>query len=169
MPILPTTPLRGLATLVLAVLLAPRASAAPEPAPLSIDAAAFLTGCWASEGNGATVEELWLPPAGGAMVGVSRTVKGDRMTLFEFLRIDRHEGRLSYIAQPRGGDPVAFALTEATSDRLRFENPQHDFPQRIVYRKVEGGGLRAELAGPATDREAPFAIDYRRVDCPAGK
>jgi hypothetical protein len=36
-------------------------------------------------------EERWTPPA-GAMLAVSRTLKGDRMVAFEFLRIVERDG-----------------------------------------------------------------------------
>ena len=32
---------------------------------------AFMTGCWKLERNGRTVEEHWLAPSGGTLLGVS--------------------------------------------------------------------------------------------------
>ena len=37
--------------------------------------------------GGVTIEERWTPPAGGAMIGTSRTMRGTGMTAYEFLCI----------------------------------------------------------------------------------
>ena len=42
-----------------------------------IDQAAFMTGCWERRSNTSLVEEQWLAPRGGVMLGMSRTVRGD--------------------------------------------------------------------------------------------
>jgi hypothetical protein len=48
------------------------------------------------------LRERWTPPAGGAMLAVSRTLKAIAWSAFEFLRIVERDGRLIYIAQPNG-------------------------------------------------------------------
>ena len=95
-------------------------------------------------------EEFWFPPEGGALIGMSRTVKGDRMVAFEFLLIASVDGVVSYLAQPGGRPPTTFKRTAGGENWLRFENPQHDFPQRIEYRR-EGAALHAQIAGPGKD------------------
>jgi hypothetical protein len=87
-----------------------------------------------------------MPPAGGAMLAVSRTVKGDRMTAFEFLRIVERDGGLVYVAQPGGRPPTEFVLTAIGADSATFENPAHDFPKRIRYAKRADGSLEASVS-----------------------
>src|SRR5687767_3719967 len=51
--------------------------------------AGFLAGCWrATEADGAVVEESWSLPAGGLMLGWSRTLRPGRAAQFEQLRIE---------------------------------------------------------------------------------
>jgi hypothetical protein len=107
---------------------------------------AWLAGNWTG-GNAATAfEERWTPSAGGAMLAVSRTVKGDRMVAFEFLRIVERDGGLVYIAQPNGRPPTEFTLTAITADSATFENPMHDFPKMIRYTKRADGSLEARVS-----------------------
>src|SRR5688572_1118663 len=73
--------------------------AALKPARATIADVAWIAGTWAGGGGGAvSLEERWTPPAGGAMLGVSRTIKQDRMVAFEFLRIIERNGGLLYVA-----------------------------------------------------------------------
>ena len=51
-----------------------------------------------------------------------------------------------------------FAIANHGDGWVVFENPAHDFPNRIEYRR-DGAGLRASIAGPGADGktlEIPF-------------
>lgn len=159
-----------LAAVALAVLaLAPLAAgAAPAAAPAEpLERLAFLTGCWRGGDGDTVIEEHWLPPAGGVMVGLSRTVAKGELEIFEFLRLQAKDGAWHYVAQPNGVPPTWFRLTRLTDDEALFEQPAHDFPQKIRYRKVGDDELHAEIAGPGRDgRERSFPYRYRRAECP---
>ena len=100
---------------------------APTPAKATIADVAWLADVWLLEQPAYSIEERWTPPGGGAMLGVSRTIKGDRLVAFEFLRIVERDGGLVYVAQPNGRVPTEFVLTAVTPDSVTFENPAHDF------------------------------------------
>ena len=122
----------------------------------------WLAGRWCGGEGSEQVEEQWLAPAGGQMLGVSRTLKGGRMASFEFLRIVDKGGVPTYMAQPGGRPPTEFARTAGGNDWVRFENPAHDFPTRIEYRRI-GEALQAHVSGAGGDgKEAGFALDYVR-------
>ena len=120
-----------------------QSSAAAAPA---IDALTWLEGTWISEADGTRVEERWTSPEGGAMLSTSRTLRGGRMVAFEFLRIVARPGAVFYIAQPGGRPPTEFALTTSGPGVAVFENPAHDFPKRLSYRRT-GQTLRVEVDG----------------------
>ena len=121
---------------------------------------AWLAGAWVGTRNGRSIEERWSPALGGAMLGVSRTVRGDKMVGFEYLRIVERDGSLVYIAQPGGKAPTEFVLTELRQGRVVFKNPQHSFPQRIVYELAEDGGLTARIGFANGGDYQPF--EFRR-------
>jgi hypothetical protein len=107
---------------------------------------AWLAGTWSGSNGPLAFEERWTPAAGGAMLAVSRTLKGNRMVAFEFLRIIERDGTLVYIAQPNGRPPTEFTLTAITADSATFENPVHDFPKKIRYSKRADGSLEAHVS-----------------------
>jgi hypothetical protein len=114
---------------------------------------AWLAGNWVGGSGPVTFEERWSPPAGGAMLAVSRTLKGDRMVAFEFLRIVERDGSLVYIAQPEGRPPTEFTLMAITADSATFENPMHDFPKMIRYARRADGSLEARVSDGAQKAE----------------
>jgi ketosteroid isomerase-like protein len=120
----------------------------------------WMAGHWCTDSGGNSVEEVWLPPRGGVLVGLGRTHTTDRTVGFEFLRIATVEGVQNYIAQPGGRPPTHFARTAGGEDWVRFENPEHDFPRRIEYRR-DADSLYAEVAGPGNNGvEAVIRLDF---------
>lgn len=117
----------------------------PSPAKATVADMKWLAGVWVGTRRTSSIEERWSPPRGGAMLGVSRTVKGGKMSGFEFLRIVERDGSLVYVAQPGGRSPTEFVLTELDKTRAAFVNPRHDYPQRIVYELSEEGALSASI------------------------
>ncbi len=120
----------------------------------------WISGRWQTETRGRWTEEVWAEPRGGMLIGFSRSGEGDRVGEFEFLRIQAGaDGVPVYIAQPGGRAPVAFRLTAASGTGATFENPAHDYPQRIVYRR-DGETLVATIS--AIDGANAMQWTYRR-------
>ena len=94
------------------------------------------------------------------MLGVSRTVSRGKMVGFEYLRIVERDGGLVYIAQPGGAPPTEFVLTKLGTTRAVFENPRHDFPQRIVYELSAEGRLSASIGFAKGGR--PRRFEFKR-------
>jgi len=110
----------------------------------------WLEGRWCGGDTTVRIEETWLPTRGDMQFGVSRTVKEGRVVGFEFLRIAVMDGVPTYLAQPGGKPATAFVRAAGGEHWIRFENPDHDFPKRIEYRRT-GNALSAEIAGPGRD------------------
>lgn len=126
---------------------------------------AFMSGCWRLEANGRTIEEHWLAPSGGSLMGVSRTVAGGKTVEYEFLQIrDMPEG-LTYIAKPSGQPEARFTLLSSTADEVVFENAAHDFPQRIRYRRVGADMLQARIEGTMNGKSRGMDFPFTRAAC----
>ena len=127
---------------------------------------AWLGGCWAAVGGESGTGEQWLPLAGGTMLGVARTVRSGRTVDFEFMQIRAAtEGRIAFIAQPGGRPPTQFLSTTVNEREVIFENPQHDFPQRVIYRRGDGGTLRARIDGLRNGAMKEDDFPLQRINC----
>lgn len=128
---------------------------------------AWLAGCWSPQGREAGSVEQWMAPAGGVMLGMARTLKNGRVAEFEFMQIRADaDGRLSFIAQPQGRPPTAFALLRHGEAEAVFENPSHDFPQRVLYRREAADRLVARIEGLRNGKERGIDFPMQRGTCP---
>lgn len=100
----------------------------------------WIAGSWLSCEN-SQVAEVWVKSRGGFFAGVNVS---DRF--FEYMRLAPQDGVMSFIASPGGAPPTPFALIEAGPQRAVFENPGHDFPQRVIYWR-EGPDLIGRIEG----------------------
>jgi hypothetical protein len=133
--------------LAMSVVVAPVNAAPPEVA--TAEDLGWLAGHWRSVREDSVVEEAWLGPSGATMLGLNRTVQAGRTTGFEYLRIEERDGALVLLASPEGRCPATgFTLVELSESGAVFANPDHDFPQRIIYRR-DGNTLGAAIEGAA--------------------
>lgn len=142
------------------------AAAASDP----LAGLAWLAGCWSAERAEAGSIEQWTAPAGGLMLGLSRTLRGARVVEFEFMQIRAlADGRVLFIAQPGGQAPTSFTLQPAAADGgAVFENPAHDFPQRVIYRRGSDGSLAARIEGLRDGVLRAIDFPMRRQACASG-
>jgi hypothetical protein len=137
--------------------------------PASISDLAWLSGCWASANQGAGSGEQWMPPAGGTMLGVSRTVSDGKTVAFEFIRIvETEDGGLVFIASPSGQNTTGFALVSVNDHEVIFENPDHDFPQRIIYRLLSNEELLGRVEGIINGTERAIDFPMNKTACEPG-
>ena len=136
--------------------------ALPPQTPTIADLS-WIAGDWqTAPGGRAQIEEHWTSVAGGSMMGMSRTVAGEKTVEFEYLRIEQRADGVYYVAHPKARCPgTDFKLTKASATEAVFENPQHDFPKRIIYRKTAEDSLTASIDGGEGTKAMSFA--FRRM------
>lgn len=133
--------------------------------PRGIQRVAWLQGCWEASSAQRTIEEQWMAPRGGNMVGMGRTVRGDAVVAYEFLILREVGERLEYESHPSGQPSAKFLSSTVSDSMVVFENPQHDFPQRIGYRREGTNSLVAWIEGTDKGQARRIEFPYRRVSC----
>lgn len=125
----------------------------------------WMAGCWLGSSGTRQFAEHWMKPAGGTLLGMSRTLAGGRTVAYEFLRIEEHEGQVTLVARPSGQPEASFKMIQSSATEVIFENPEHDFPQRVIYRLQPDGSLVGRIEGLSKGK--PRAIDFpmKRVPC----
>lgn len=125
-----------------------------------IQSLSWLAGCWERVDGEPGSGEFWTAPAGDSLFGVSHTVRDGRTVAFEFMQIRRaNEGAIELIAHPSGQAVTTFRLIEAPGHKAVFENPTHDFPQRVIYQLRDAEHLDAWIEGVD-------AGEFQRIDFP---
>lgn len=152
--------MRQLAKVIGIVALYSAMGSAQEP---DVKMFAWLSGVWETTQGPRVVEEHWTTATANAMIGMSRTVSGDRTAEFEFLRIEKRGSDLFYVPQPNGRPPVSFKLTSSAGGRFVFENTTgEDRVKKIEYRREGEAGLFARVEGAEDGKPFAFEFHYRR-------
>jgi hypothetical protein len=128
--------------------------------PATIDQMTWLQGCWIHTRPNGVIEERWMGPGGGVMLGMGRTLRDGKLRDYEYTRIVETDGSLAYMAEPSGQEKATFPLKSLTPDMAVFENPTHDFPQRVIYRRLGAdqivGRIEGQIGGQARSVDFPY-------------
>jgi hypothetical protein len=137
--------------------------AAPVARAQPLDDFHWLKGCWRTQDPGPVITEVWLAPPMPAMVGYSYTQHDGQTQGWETMRIEMEDGWPVFVGMPSGGAAVRFAAHAGYGENfVRFDNPQHDYPQTISYRR-EGNRLTAIIS--KIDGSDAVTFEYRRISC----
>lgn len=127
----------------------------------------WLAGCWASTdiADQEFMSEQWMKPAGGLMLGIGRTVKKEKAVDFEFMRIEEKGDDVFFTAKPKENkEETSFKLIRSAKNEAIFENPDHDFPQRVIYRR-QGNKLTGRIVGKNNGKFLGIDFPMRRAKC----
>jgi hypothetical protein len=110
----------------------------------------WLIGKWESKVDEGVLSENWKRLNDSTFQAESFFIKEKDTLHFESITLQQKGEELFYKATVKGQNndkPVAFNLTSATDKKLVFENPKHDYPQKITYSLINKDSLVAEISG----------------------
>lgn len=139
----------------------------PISLPKKIAQASWLVGSWASTSKERSNYETWEKYNDSTYVGRSYSVQQGDTVSFESIKLVQQGEAINYIPTVRGQNndmPVMFILISSDSNKLIFENPAHDFPQRITYRMMSPDSLIAEISGLINGEHHAQKFPMRRVE-----
>jgi len=123
----------------------------------------WLEGTWTRTNTkpGRGGNERWLNSSASEWQGYGVNLKGADTVLLEKLKIIAKDGSIYYVADvPENKQPVLFRFTALTDNSFVCENPQHDFPKKIMYEKT-GDTLKAIISGNGKSIEYLFKKKYK--------
>jgi hypothetical protein len=148
----------------LAAVLSPAVKSIQSDQSFKIEDLAWISGDWETASGRMQIDEHWTRVAGNSLIGMSRTVAGGKTVFFEYLRIEARGPEIYYVAHPRARTPgTDFKLVRLSGHEAVFENPAHDFPKQVIYRKNGDGTLSARVEGDGTEKEKPQDYHYRPI------
>ena len=107
---------------------------------------AFLEGTWKMEN--AEMYERWDLLNDKTLKGFSYKLKNGTIQVTEYLEIIQNNKKLQYTAtvlHQNNGEAVVFKQTK-NKEAYVFENNLHDFPQKIVYQKLNDQEVLVEVS-----------------------
>jgi hypothetical protein len=122
----------------------------------------WLLGGWSADGEHTAFHESWTESTTQTFegVGIERSKPGGTVKGEEALRLVEMAGGLFYVSKVTHNElPIAFRLTGCDGGMYVFENPAHDFPRRLEYRRV---GEDRVVVRVSDGGEKGFTLDFRR-------
>lgn len=123
-----------------------------------LNKASWLIGEWQKKDSIGTLQENWKSENDSTYSGVSYFIieKGDTVHS-ESIELMEDKEHLIYTATVKGqnnDDSIPFQMTESTDSLLVFENPKHDFPQKIKYKLNKDKSILATVSGKQKGKES---------------
>lgn len=124
-----------------------------------------LQGTWQMNTPKGILYETWQPAEGSRITGMSYMLNGKDSSVFERTMITKEGTDLFFTAVATGqnnGAAVRFKLANTIGNYYIFENPQHDFPQRVIYEFVSRDSIHARIEGKQNGKAASEDFYYSR-------
>jgi hypothetical protein len=113
--------------------------------------AKWLLGEWEKSDSLGILKETWTSKDDSTFVGQSYYIQNKKDTLHnEEIELVQDGDHLIYKATVKGENndaPIPFQMTKDEDSLLVFENPKHDYPQKIQYKLLKNGSLIATVSG----------------------
>ena len=119
----------------------------------------WLIGAWKRETSRGTLYEKWTQVSDQTIEGESYRINNGAKKFTEFLRLHQFGNEIFYTAKvPHNAFPTPFKLIQSNDQKAVFENPDHDFPQRVIYMRNGAGSFHARIEGKNNGKES--AVDF---------
>lgn len=127
---------------------------------------AVLVGVWKMETGRGIIYEEWRVLNENTLSGWSYKVwSKDTVTLETILlqQVDTSVYYIPIVEDQNNKQPVKFKLKNFSENTFTFENNEHDFPQRIIYRIVSNDSIVARVEGTKNGNGKFSDFYYGRV------
>ena len=123
----------------------------------------WLLGEWTADGDRTNFRESWTEstPRTFEGAGIERSKPDGAVKGSESLRLVEMTGSVYYLSKVSHNElPIAFRLTSCDGSTYVFENPAHDFPKRLEYRRDGEDRLVVRVSDGG---DKGFTLDFHRA------
>lgn len=110
----------------------------------------WLEGEWKTNNRSGFMGENWAQENDTLISGQGMVHIAGQLRVMEEINIYISDGEMYYtakVSEQNDGKQIIFVGTYIAPGHLVFENPEHDFPTRIVYKRTDSGTLEVNLSG----------------------
>ena len=124
----------------------------------------WIVGTWKQETSRGTTYESWQMINDSFWQGQDYRVTGIDTVVMEKLSLEITDDGVFYVpVVPHNEGAVYFKMIEQSPNKVIFENPAHDFPQRIIYMKISNDSLHARIEGINEGEESAVDFYFSRI------
>jgi len=127
----------------------------------------WLLGKWENKSDEGNLLEIWKKVNDSLFIGESYFIKGKDTLHFENIQLKQQGEELFYTTTIRGQNndkPVTFKQNVEIMKQLVFENPQHDYPRKIVYKPFAKNHLLIEVSGIQQEKLSAVRYSMKKTE-----
>ncbi|MDX2045181.1 MAG: DUF6265 family protein [Chitinophagaceae bacterium] len=128
-----------------------------------------LQGLWQMTTSRGVLHEEWKTSGNDIMKSQSYRVNNNDTVMMETAELLKKGKDIFYIPtvpNQNQGKPVEFKLTSAQNNEYIFENPEHDFPQRIIYNLKSATETEATIDGSINGQYRKMVYRFSKKQVP---
>ena len=125
-----------------------------------------MTGLWKMNTPKGPLYEQWKKSADYLFHVFSYKIKNNDTITLENVEVKFDRGNIWYIPVVNGQNndqPVPFKLKQINNLEFIFENKEHDFPQRVIYKVISSDSVNARIEGTENGIEKSSDFYYGRM------
>ena len=110
----------------------------------------WLLGKWENKSDEGNLLEIWKKANDSLFLGESYFIKEKDTLHSEKIEMQQKGENLLYVSTIKGQNndkPITFKHNIEIEKQLVFENPKHDFPQKIVYSLITKDSIVIQISG----------------------
>ncbi|WP_343692688.1 DUF6265 family protein [Chitinophaga sp.] len=125
-----------------------------------------ILGYWRMPTKHSTFTEYWVKSDDNTWKGVTHRITGRDSVEMDQMQLTRSGNNLYFtiaaVADPKSGKPVVFKVTVIQYNGFVAENPDCDYPQKIVYKWKKDDELEVHFKGEKEKTFSEIILEYKR-------
>ncbi|RTZ06825.1 DUF6265 family protein [Flavobacterium sp. GSP6] len=130
-------------------------------------AANWILGNWENKSVDGNLSETWKKVNDSTFEAQSYFIKEKDTLHFESIILQQKGEELTYSTMVKGQNEdkaVAFKLTTTTEKQLVFENPKHDYPQKIIYSEINPDSMVTKISGIQQGKPSSEQYSMKKIN-----
>ncbi|WP_293871882.1 DUF6265 family protein [Flavobacterium sp.] len=116
----------------------------------------WILGKWEQKLPNGTVKETWTKENDSTFTNESYFINAKDTVHFESIKLMQTKKHLIYkstVIGQNNDEPVDFKQTSVTENIFIFENQKHDYPQKIIYKKITENNFIETISGKQDNKK----------------
>lgn len=125
----------------------------------------WLLGEWSNTTPEGNLTETWTQLNDSTFSGKTTFMSGNDTLFTETIEIMQVNDSLLYntkVSNQNQGKAISFKASNLNGNQVVFENPKHDYPQKIMYNKISADSLVAEISGMKDGKESKETFPMKK-------
>jgi Domain of unknown function (DUF6265) len=127
----------------------------------------WLLGKWENKSDEGNLLEIWKKKNDSLFIGESYFIKEKDTLHYEKIELQQKGENLIYVSTIKGQNedkPITFKHNITIEKQLVFENPNNEYPRKIVYKPIAKDRIFIEVSGMQQDKPSSIRYSMKKTE-----